>query len=544
MKTLKPFASLFSDTVDDPIVQTIRRIQSQHTRFKTDFIGVEGAVAVQLEAWRMEDSQAWAIDRFTYVPAAGCVEKSVEARSGLCFFDALYHCARFQATELTGHKDRQVVSVPDGLRQDVISYREAAEAAFQVIDHDGKAHPCAQGRILTSGLFTPEMIALAAKTQDQPMAIQTPALSPMGETVSMLLAVNGRAIDETSDPIQRYRAQRMPVNVPSRSVEEDRRFDGVQVAGQNLIAGMQELAKHDFQDRIPKLAASLTLGIVPAIGYWRGSERYAHRCFSVLHQAFMAAAQGLPDCEQKTIALDFARAAERSLWLGRAAGLLLEDRRPGRHSEARLNKALRCLEQGSAAAALPPVDAARLQALYLDQTPEPKVFMDELNKSWQTASKAIQLITHGLDPDLAVGQAIADGSIFGGMSYTTGTMMFVAPEPDSLNLHKIDWQTALDSVAALRNLHGHDGSRQKTEKDFEKAWSSGRHDHGWRLPTYMESYQLRDMNKEDLLKKLFNGRYWTSREFYGSAWNYDFNTNKADFINIKERRSACCVRTL
>lgn len=112
-----------------------------------------------------------------------------------------------------------------------------------------------------------------------------------------------------------------------------------------------------------------------------------------------------------------------------------------------------------------------------------------------------------------IGEEVANGWKYGGVSASTNLPLFVAPKDEPL---KKIWQTALDDAAALRDFYGHNGSRQQTESDLVASLNAGNHDHGVRLPTSKESND--NLYKNRALIGGFNTSaeydyYWTSTEY-------------------------------
>ncbi len=513
MKTIKPAATLFTDTLDDRTAMIVRRIAGRHDRFATDFIGVgsddaAAAVAVRLEAWRGEDG-LWAIDRFTYAPALDTFRKDVEASPGLCFFDALYHCARFQKTELEGHENRRIIHVEGPQWQSCASYRDAADAANQVIDDHGDAHPCADGRILTTGSFTSKYLETAFRTKGQALLPATQALPAMQAAVSNLLAVNRPAdVPAVADRMRHYAESRAQAD---RAQIHANRLDAVRIAGENLKDCLPALVRQEFRTNIPRISSTLTLGLVPVIGWLRADRRYAPEGhFYKLRERFRNAVKRLPDTPEKAMAAEFARAAESAFLLERAARIMKDDNRFGRHRRESVESAMDCIGRAAEIGNIKPLDIERLKNEYLAGAVDPMIFADKLRAGWTAIEDRIHDVVYELEggPVLnggeRVGDLLSDGTVYGGVSPFTARKMFIAP----VDLPPVkSWQQALDAVAGLKKFHGHDGSAYMDAQQVLKAIKSNKFDRGWRLPAWDELDILHSHKGVGALAGTFNENF-------------------------------------
>lgn len=126
--------------------------------------------------------------------------------------------------------------------------------------------------------------------------------------------------------------------------------------------------------------------------------------------------------------------------------------------------------------------------------------------------------------ELQSGDTLFDGTIYAGISPITGTALYVAQFERPLLL---TWKRAVKIVGGLENYYGHNGSRQKTEKEVLKALSKGKHDGGWRLPTEAEMEFILQNFEKGAFKTMFDKGaeninrmihwYWTSQVSKESA---------------------------
>ncbi len=509
MKTNAPVARLFTDTVDERTAALVYRIVGRHDRFATDFIGVglddAAAVAVRLEARQDPRDGLWAIDRFICAPGLGRVQQTTEASHGLCFFDALERCARFQATELAAHDGRRIVDIPGERWTSWPSYRDAAAAVFQVIDENGFVLPCAEGRILTGGSFSIEAMDIAFQTRNEKLAPPAPAnaLAPLS-LVSDLLSVNTPALVTATDRIRRY-SDKMARNDAIQA--ERTNFDMLVDAGVAMTDGLANLVRRAFKTDIPLVRSGLTLGLAPAVGYLRGDERYAPaRHFFMLKKRFERCAAMQP-AEEKPLVLKFAAAAESAYWLERAARMLKDDSEPGRHSVQAVEKVLACIDRAGAAGGMTLLDVERLKNRSLDHGLAVTAFAQKLAQAWGDYSTGRQLKYIGLESATAIGALLPDGTVFGGISPTTRRFLYIAPKDHPEHM---TWEQAASSIRALRNFHGHDGNKQVSEQDLKTAMKAGRYDHGWRLPSAKELQVLYANKHAGALCGTFNEGWYLS----------------------------------
>ncbi len=529
--TIKPHnrhATLFTDTVDPSTAETVRRIMGRHDRFATDFIATldpatgEPVLAIRLEAWRDKDTGAWAIDRLTYVPKLDTFDKKTEALPGLCFFDALYHCARFQATQLAVDDERQIAHVPGARWESCISYRDAADAASQVIDAAGIVHPCADGRILTDGAFDSKAMETAFKTAEQPLAPKDVSAAAPGFAGSFLAVNRPLGVPAVADRLQKYSEKRRALDETQAAINN---LDAVISAAFRMENALYHLEFLASERNASTISAILTLGLAPAIGYLRGNERYTPgRFISGLKRQFEKSVRRLEDSPEKTLMADFVKAAESTFWLERAARIIHNDNQLGRHSRKTVEKAMGLIELGAAAIGLSPLDTGRLKDEFLDPCFKPGTFLAKLRAVRNAHEGKIHYKIYRLEGgamlngDEKIGQLLPDGSIFGGISPTTNRAMFIAPVdmPEAMT-----WYDAVRKIALLKDFHGADGIDQYSQIVQSSGRSLERRK-GWRLPTTLELnliyWQLK-RETGNLIKESFN--HQSSKNDETAYWSLD-----------------------
>jgi len=140
-----------------------------------------------------------------------------------------------------------------------------------------------------------------------------------------------------------------------------------------------------------------------------------------------------------------------------------------------------------------------------------------------------------------LGDLMDDGTVYAGISPTTGTPMFVAPH-DAPGL--MTWKDAV-RYAFNSEAHGYRGSRQQTEHDLTASQDDG----GWRLPTMVELKQIHRGKELGALKGTFRDRvslevshwYWSCTEIQGcedhGVSGVQF-TDGAEFDGFKGERGA------
>jgi hypothetical protein len=398
----------FSQRVDEALRDTVRRIQGKHDHFGTDWMAYPGAdaepVSERVEAWKHPATGLWKIDHFTHMPGGASQQETV-ARQGLCFFDALHYCARWQKTE--EEKSRHAVGVAGARWESVPHYRKAAEAAGQAIDEDGEAHPCAFGQVLSDrGWFSEKALADALKTKKEKLG-SLPDVNFVDSMVGDLLASRTPAAGDENEWIARSVQKRDVIN----------QFRAVIDAGDAMVNNLSHAVniefKSDFQrkhavtkdfdpDSSKKafqnsnnstediqrntkacLKTVLTLGLAPAIGYATGNQRYSvNRSFMRLRNEFQRAAEGLPDCAEKTTALEFAKATEFAFWMERAA-VIYNDCQERQRKPEDTREGVPFVEKAAAAMSLGSLEANGLKGEYLAGSVQCEVFKNKIRDKWK-----------------------------------------------------------------------------------------------------------------------------------------------------------------
>jgi hypothetical protein len=374
---------LFSQ-LDPVLTHTVRRIPAKHDRFATDFIGVNGddnkvIMAIRLEAWKDAATGSWAIDRLIYTPALNAVTKDIEARPGLCFFDALYYCARFQMTELASHDSHRIVTVHGKRWADTPHFTVAAKEAGQVIDHDGLAHPCANGRILTTGMFDNEALDTAYETAKTPLTESEPVMPGLLESF-----VGASLAPLSGDPIKTI------IGRAAHKAKIVKSFEDVIDSGQNLMLRMAKLKQNKFRPQYRShvlgtvFGTVCTLGIAPAIGHLAGFNWFTMtRDFLLFKTDFLQKVENLPDCPEKNAARDFAKIAEYTFWMERAL-LLLEEFKAAPDKEKLIKRAMPYIEKAGVALGLDHFAVKKLQEDFGTDCIEKNSCFKKLGKAWGT----------------------------------------------------------------------------------------------------------------------------------------------------------------
>lgn len=143
--------------------------------------------------------------------------------------------------------------------------------------------------------------------------------------------------------------------------------------------------------------------------------------------------------------------------------------------------------------------------------------------------------------NLTVGQKMADGSIYAGVSETTNTNMFAAPEDSGV----MNWNNMVKYTENITDLCGRKGSKQSTEAKLREAMKNGTEDGGWRAPTSDELNQLYQNKKEIGGFKMEDPWYWSSSEYSNLiAYGQVFNDGSRYYYGKDFRSSVRCVRSV
>jgi hypothetical protein len=377
---------IFTSTVDERLKKTVSGIAAQHDGFATDLIGLKGdeghiIMGIYLAAWQDASTKLWGIDRYTYVPALDTIEKKVEAMPGLCFFDALYHCARFQATELSMNGKTIIGDVSD--YTDAVHFSIAADKAGQVIDQDGKVHPCAFGRILTEGSFTRDQIQCARITKKAEMVIvNQPGRPLVRDLLDSLLTSQKENTAGNTDLIVGYDNRRTLAN----------NFRQARKNGDILLQRIGTCIEHEFKagskytsdSDCPKwFKTVITLGINPVIQFSQGNPDYnLVTAFKFASYRFKKSVEALPDCQEKELVREFAHAANAAFWLERAARVYQNNHAKLDKSSRPIRNATRFIDSAGSIMGLEAVDISRLKAEYLEGKFEIGKFYTTLKNKW------------------------------------------------------------------------------------------------------------------------------------------------------------------
>lgn len=193
-------ANLFTDGLPAEEADLIRRIPCKDfSRFRTDRLcfggdndSTEGIV--QLRAQKIPETELWKIVRYIENNVGDL--SSLNTRtifSGLCFFDALHYCAKFQSTE----KSMGCVSLPD-IEDDSPHYSEVGEAMGQPFDIDlGTPVPAIGGEIIGDGKFNGTARKVAEKSRYIKILDENPGLHEKDKGLQFLFS----EVTEPSEPL-------------------------------------------------------------------------------------------------------------------------------------------------------------------------------------------------------------------------------------------------------------------------------------------------------------------------------------------------------
>ena len=380
-------SSLYSQRSGKDIVAQVLRIPAPEncTRFSTHFLGLaEQASCVRLEAFLDSESGTWGIDRLTRISSqnGGTTRKSTEALPGLCFFDALHHCARFQATEESVGK--YAVTMDNSCWDETPFYKDVAIAAHQVIDADGEIHPCINGRILTEGFFDDAAYATALKTKGLVLPVK-PIVAPG----SFIEQINkGIALSSTEKV--------MTTDLISRSIDKRKEIDRVHFLiekGNDFVHLFQRNTSEHFltayngrrgeSTALAIMGAAFSLGVRPAIAYVCGTAtHFPARAVKSKLSDFVKATENIPDYPEKRLCVEFAQAAAYAIPMEQAAQiyqLCRENKKPLKE----IQRGLPFIEEAASLISLSKMDTDRLKATYLDGKCVADHFSDTVRKSWE-----------------------------------------------------------------------------------------------------------------------------------------------------------------
>ena len=133
-----------------------------------------------------------------------------------------------------------------------------------------------------------------------------------------------------------------------------------------------------------------------------------------------------------------------------------------------------------------------------------------------------------------IGDKMEDGTVYCGMSPSTGTAMFAMPNDAS---GKMSWNKAVKSTQTLAAF-GHKGSKQATAKLLKDPFKD---DGGWRMPTSDELNVL--YQNKDKIGGFSPRWYWSSSECgHYSAYGQDFEGG--DRVNYGKSWAGGLVRSV
>jgi hypothetical protein len=142
--------------------------------------------------------------------------------------------------------------------------------------------------------------------------------------------------------------------------------------------------------------------------------------------------------------------------------------------------------------------------------------------------------------EFKIGQVMPDGTVYAGISETTGTKMFAMPKDSGI----MTWYNAIKFTQKLSDQYGYNGSKQATAEALDNPKKD---DGGWRLPTGDELNQLFE-NKDDIGS--FDSTdpwHWSSSSFSDNdnlAQIQRFTVGRPNYGNDKDRVcSVRCVRS-
>jgi hypothetical protein len=286
-----------------------RRLRAERTdEFSTSSFSTGDGSESWREAWLNSLNGLWTVDEYTRRAALpGETEPSVIKRAlfeNICFFDALYACAEFEAVER-----RYGLAAARGEKS--AHFTEAAKNEFLPLDANGLPHPAAFGRILTQGTFSDEAIAIARagkgrKVPDLPQDLRPDVTTVLG--VAHPRTAEG-AEDERDAPLR---------NLDKRQIALADKFRDAAQKGADVHEAFKEAVHNKFEKYdymadvnygLPILFSVLTLGVLaplPLAMYAKGVSMPNYR-FAKKTLDFNRAAGRLPDSDFKDELTEFSR---------------------------------------------------------------------------------------------------------------------------------------------------------------------------------------------------------------------------------------------
>jgi hypothetical protein len=325
------YVSLYTDSLSPDKAAIVRRIPAPagYNKFCTDRLSFdkEGEAAqtvIQLRAGKLPGTELWKINRRSeYGEGEGKTVDVDPVMSGLCFFDALYYCAKFQTTEQSlGQK----ALVHNGK---IPHYREAGKKAGQPFDADlGTPVPAVDGEIIGSGRFDGDPDEIAAGSNGIKLLSSDPTAGQAGWLPSVLTGMNGNEIasaDENNSPTDtdnRLRDKQAHIKALNNVTEK----------GNRLLISFFSASRQDFiSDKgefLNLICHTLsTAGIGPLIKARKLGINYVLedalpvKLVNINLKCFSKAVAKLPDVPEKKACEEFAKVAAYSLHMERAAFL-------------------------------------------------------------------------------------------------------------------------------------------------------------------------------------------------------------------------------
>ena len=378
---------LYSQRVGTEIAEQVRLITAPCQHFATNFMGNseagQNSPCVRLEAVINPLSQTWRVERITRLSGKedSITHQITELNDGLCFFDALHYCIRFESTEQSSGK--QAITVPGKRWSSVSHCHDVANEAGQPIDADGDLHPAVGGAILGSGFFSDKAYETAQKTKDHKL-VKVPAvgsdhfLSQLSKKIISSSAPVGQESDLVEKAIDKFKLVKAIQNVMK--------------AGSAFKDTFKSVKNDHFQSVYQGYRMSNTLGTyfysvvslgtLPAALYLAGQKDVAPmRAIYKSLAHFSNAVDALPPSSEKTLCLEFIKAARYEIPLERAASTY-DLSRTGKKPMDAIKSGLPFVEEAGKAANLSELDIERLKAAYLEGKLKHKEYSCPLVDKW------------------------------------------------------------------------------------------------------------------------------------------------------------------
>ena len=399
-----PQGKLYSQLAAEDLASQVLRIPGMHNSFATDFLGHtelgEHPPCVRLEALRNRETNTWQIVRVT-LPSSdenGPVQREAEVRSGICFFDALHYCARFQmAEEAFGKRSIVVAGNSPG---PITHYRVAAESAGQAIDVDGNVHPCSYGSILTPGLFSREAHAVAERAvatelSEMPAVLQTGFVAEISRDLarkSVTLVPHDVLLAKVQDK------NTLITNIAgvSRSGDDlmelfkeawlQRRFQIISV-GHGYLCRKFDVPAPPSPTKASVAVGLVSLGLVPLYRHLHRNTAPVQNCAPVFLQKLTDRLEGLnkhvsllPDGKVKSLCSEFSKAAAYCFRMEYAVAAYREFQ--SENCSSYLDIGLNVVEEAGEMINLGEADIACAKTLYLNGDMKVGQFWETLVNAW------------------------------------------------------------------------------------------------------------------------------------------------------------------